>query len=46
MYTKEFGIKLKHKVVILLHEGIRSTGGKTGLAFLRYGKAPVVAVIA
>ncbi|WP_041933419.1 DUF1611 domain-containing protein [Gloeothece verrucosa] len=35
----------QHRVAILLHEGIRGTHGKTGLAFLRYGKNPVVAVI-
>ena len=33
------------RVAILLHEGIRGDGGKTGLTLLRYGKAPVVAVI-
>ncbi|MEM9540709.1 MAG: DUF1611 domain-containing protein [Cyanobacteria bacterium P01_E01_bin.42] len=35
----------RDRVVILLHEGIGSRGGKTGLAFLRYGEANVVAVI-
>lgn len=35
----------KHRVAILLHEGIRGTHGKTGLAYLRYGEAQVVAVI-
>lgn len=35
----------QHRVAILLHEGIRGTHGKTGLAYLRYGKTPVVAVI-
>lgn len=34
-----------HRVAILLHEGIRGSNGKTGLTFLRYGEAPVVAVI-
>lgn len=33
------------KVAILLHEGILGTSGKTGLAFLRYAEASVVAVI-
>lgn len=33
------------RVAILLHEGIGSRGGKTGLAFLRYSEANVVAVI-
>lgn len=35
----------KHRVAILLHEGIRGIHGKTGLAFLRFSEAPVVAVI-
>jgi uncharacterized NAD-dependent epimerase/dehydratase family protein len=35
----------EHRVVILLHQGIRSRGGKTGLTFLRYSSVPVVAVI-
>ncbi len=35
----------EHRVVILLHEGICSGHGKTGLTFLRYGVSPVVAVI-
>ncbi|MGK7917975.1 MAG: DUF1611 domain-containing protein [Prochloraceae cyanobacterium] len=34
-----------HKIVILLHEGIRNREGKTGLGFLRYGEAPVVALL-
>ncbi len=33
------------QVAILLHEGILGNGGKTGLTLLRYGRAPVVAVI-
>jgi uncharacterized NAD-dependent epimerase/dehydratase family protein len=33
------------RVALLLHEGIRGSHGKTGLTFLRYGVAPVVAVI-
>jgi uncharacterized NAD-dependent epimerase/dehydratase family protein len=33
------------RVAILLHEGIRGTHGKTGLALLRYSKAEIVAVI-
>lgn len=35
----------EHRVAILLHGGIRGHHGKTGLAFLRYSSAPVVAVI-
>ena len=35
----------ENRVAILLHEGIRGNHGKTGLAFLRYGKASVVVVI-
>jgi uncharacterized NAD-dependent epimerase/dehydratase family protein len=38
-------IGAKNRVAILLHEGIRGTHGKTGLAYLRYGEAPVVAAI-
>ncbi len=34
-----------HQVAILLHEGIHGGNGKTGLTFLRYGEAQVVAVI-
>ncbi len=34
-----------YQVAILLHEGIHGGNGKTGLTFLRYGEAPVVAVI-
>ncbi|MDJ0712794.1 MAG: DUF1611 domain-containing protein [Prochloraceae cyanobacterium] len=35
----------EHRVAILLHEGIRSHQGKTGLSYLRYGQASVVALI-
>lgn len=35
----------KHRVAILLHEGIRGSQGKTGLAYLRYGEATITAVI-
>lgn len=35
----------KHRVAILLHQGIRGEHGKTGLAFLRYAQADIVAVI-
>jgi uncharacterized NAD-dependent epimerase/dehydratase family protein len=45
VYTDKFCISSKHRVAILLHEGTCSIRGKTGLAFLRYGEAPVVAVI-
>ncbi len=34
-----------HRVAILLHEGIKGTHGKTGLAYLRYGEATIAAVI-
>jgi uncharacterized NAD-dependent epimerase/dehydratase family protein len=33
------------KVAVLLHEGLQGTRGKTGLSYLRYGNAPVVAII-
>lgn len=33
------------RIAILLHEGIRGSHGKTGLALLRYSEAPIVAVI-
>ncbi|WP_017304045.1 DUF1611 domain-containing protein [Spirulina subsalsa] len=35
----------KHRVAVLLHQGIHDGTGKTGLSFIRYGIAPVVAVI-
>ena len=35
----------KHRVAILLHQGIRGHHGKTGLAFLRYSQSSIVAVI-
>lgn len=35
----------EHRVAILLHEGIRGSHGKTGLAYLRYGEATIAAVI-
>lgn len=35
----------EQRVAILLHEGIRGTSGKTGLAMLRYSPARIVAVI-
>jgi uncharacterized NAD-dependent epimerase/dehydratase family protein len=38
-------LKPEHRVAILLHEGIRSTSGKTGLSLLRYSEASIVAVI-
>lgn len=34
-----------HRVVILMHEGIRGLHGKTGLAMLRFSDARIVAVI-
>lgn len=36
---------VNHRLAVLLHEGIRGTHGKTGLALLRYSEAPIVAVI-
>lgn len=38
-------IQPEHRVVILLHEGIRGLHGKTGLAMLRFSDANIVAVI-
>lgn len=38
-------LPLNQRVAILLHEGTAGTVGKTGLAILRYSKAPIVAVI-
>ncbi len=38
-------LKADQRVAILLHDGIRGTQGKTGLALLRYSEAPIVAVI-
>ena len=38
-------LRAENRVAILLHGGIRGNYGKTGLAFLRYGAAEVVAVI-
>ena len=35
----------EQKIAILLHEGIKGTKGKTGLAYLRYANANIVAVI-
>ena len=35
----------KNRIAILLHQGIRGDNGKTGLAFLRYREADIVAVI-
>ncbi|HEY9811900.1 MAG TPA: DUF1611 domain-containing protein [Halomicronema sp.] len=35
----------QHRLAILLHEGIRGTSGKTGLALLRFSEAEIVAVI-
>lgn len=35
----------KHRVAILLHEGIQGHHGKTGLAFLRYSEASIVGII-
>jgi uncharacterized NAD-dependent epimerase/dehydratase family protein len=38
-------LKPHHRLAILLHEGIRGSRGKTGLALLRFSEAPIVAVI-
>ncbi|MGA7935511.1 MAG: DUF1611 domain-containing protein, partial [Kovacikia sp.] len=38
-------IEPDQRVAILLHEGIRGTHGKTGLAMLRYSTVNIVAVI-
>lgn len=35
----------QHRVAVLLHEGIRGTQGKTGLALVRYRPETIVAVI-
>ncbi|MDJ0731426.1 MAG: DUF1611 domain-containing protein [Crocosphaera sp.] len=35
----------KHRVAILLHDGVKGSHGKTGLAYLRYGQAAIAAVI-
>lgn len=38
-------LKSHHRVAILMHEGIKGTSGKTGLALLRFSEASIVAVI-
>ena len=38
-------LKPEHRIAILLHGGILSRGGKTGLAVLRYRESEIVAVI-
>jgi len=38
-------LKSDQRLAILLHDGIRGTQGKTGLALLRYSEAPIVAAI-
>lgn len=38
-------LSAKHRVAILLHEGICGKHGKTGLAFLRYSETQIVATI-
>ncbi len=35
----------KHRVAILLHDGVKGSHGKTGLAYLRYGQGAIAAVI-
>jgi len=38
-------LKPHHRIAVLLHGGVRSGDGKTGLAMLRYYQGPIVAVI-
>jgi uncharacterized NAD-dependent epimerase/dehydratase family protein len=38
-------LPLNKKIAILLHEGLSSAQGKTGLSLLRYSESPIVAVI-
>lgn len=38
-------LKSHHRLAILLHDGIRGSHGKTGLALLRFSNAKIVAVI-
>ncbi|NEQ29289.1 MAG: DUF1611 domain-containing protein, partial [Microcoleus sp. SIO2G3] len=38
-------LKANDRVAILLHEGLQSSRGKTGLSLLRYSELPIVAVI-
>ncbi|MGI0485680.1 DUF1611 domain-containing protein [Pantanalinema rosaneae CENA516] len=38
-------LKSHHRLAILLHDGIRGSQGKTGLALLRFSDAPIAAVI-
>lgn len=38
-------LKSDDRVAILLHEGLQSSRGKTGLSLLRYSELPIVAVI-
>lgn len=38
-------IKPQHRLVILMHGGLKSPFGKTGLALLRYSPASIVAVV-
>jgi uncharacterized NAD-dependent epimerase/dehydratase family protein len=38
-------LTVNQRLAILLHEGVRGTHGKTGLAILRYSEVPIVAVI-
>ncbi|NJL21633.1 MAG: DUF1611 domain-containing protein [Leptolyngbyaceae cyanobacterium SM1_3_5] len=38
-------LKAEDQVAILLHEGLQSSKGKTGLSLLRYSELPIVAVI-
>ncbi|MGJ3245567.1 MAG: DUF1611 domain-containing protein [Elainellaceae cyanobacterium] len=38
-------LKANHRVAILLHQGLKSAKGKTGISLLRYSELPIVAVI-
>lgn len=38
-------LKPHHRMAILLHEGLKNSGGKTGISLLRYSELPIVAVI-
>jgi uncharacterized NAD-dependent epimerase/dehydratase family protein len=38
-------LKPQHRVVILLHEGIKGLQGKTGLTMLRYSSSEIVAIV-
>jgi uncharacterized NAD-dependent epimerase/dehydratase family protein len=35
----------QHRIAILMHQGLQSVNGKTGISILRYSEIPIVAVI-